>query len=735
VVGRRIEDLSSGFLSLFKGIKSRRISLFSPEDTEALVRLSEQNDSLKWSDEAVSKVKEVSGGHPFLTQQLCQVIWDNLYDNEPEQAPTVNAEDVEQAVPEALKTAENSLTWLYDGLGPAERVVASALAQAGPKAIAQEELEKILQESGVRILIGELQDAPRVLADWDLIQPEAEGYKFRVEMLRRWIAQKKPLSRVQEEIDRVLPVADNLFQAAYGIYQGGDLDGAVPLLQQAVKLNPNHLKGNHLLAEILLAQNKTDEALKILEMLYEYNPAAARPRLIQALLIKAKGEKEEENRLHFYEKILELDARQPEALSEYEKICLKRGDEAFRKFDIDNVVETLKKAFRFSPDAVQKIVRFVLDRAEKENDENRQLLLYEKVLEMDSQQSEVAKITKKIWEKKGDIAVKNEAFEEALDCYSKAEVPEKTARVQQRLHIENLYAQSVAMIAEKPEKAVELLKEVIAFDPRFKEAAKMLYRTVSREDIDANKKEMAKHIKGLTEQIRGLEKEKNIFQKQLNGIFQEHSATVGIIKKSSKKKLRINLFFCLCSIPIIIIIIKLLGFRISSDSDVTIIILFLTILTMLPVTIFLFFATLSKMQEQFLFRLNQDWRPITYVENKYNDNGDGTITDQSAGLTWEKSGSGMRTYKFAEAYIEKLNKEKFADRKNWRLPTVEELMSLLEEKKQSNGLYINPIFDKKQKWCWTADKRSFGGVWCVHFGYGKVIRSHAFTYVRAVCSE
>ena len=203
VVGRRIEDLSSGFLSLFKTIRSRRISLLSPEDTEALVRLSEQNDSLKWSKDAVSKVKEVSGGHPFLTQQLCQVIWDNMYDEEPEESPTVNVKDVEQAVAEALKTAENSLAWLYDGLGHAERVVEAALAQAGPKAITQEELEQILQESGVRILIGELQDAPRVLADWDLIQPEEGGYRFRVEMLRRWIAQKKPLVDLLKRIYQI----------------------------------------------------------------------------------------------------------------------------------------------------------------------------------------------------------------------------------------------------------------------------------------------------------------------------------------------------------------------------------------------------------------------------------------------------------------------------------------------------------------------------------------------------
>jgi len=224
VVGRRIEDLSSEFLSLFKGVKSRRVSLLSCEDAEALVRLSERNESLKWEDDSVAKVQALAGGHPFLTQQLCQSIWENMYDDDPENAPVVKANNVSDAVPETLKSATNSLEWLWDGLGPAERVVASAIAEAGAKVITQGELEKLLQESGIRILIGELQDAPRVLKGWDIIQPENGGYRFQVEMLRRWIVQKKPLARVQDEIDRIKPVAESLFQAAYGFYQAGPVE-------------------------------------------------------------------------------------------------------------------------------------------------------------------------------------------------------------------------------------------------------------------------------------------------------------------------------------------------------------------------------------------------------------------------------------------------------------------------------------------------------------------------------
>ena len=56
--------------------------------------------------------------------------------------------------------------------------------------------------------------------------------------------------------DHIEPVAENLYRAALGLYQGGKLDQATALLRQAVALNPNHLRANLLLADILLAQDK-----------------------------------------------------------------------------------------------------------------------------------------------------------------------------------------------------------------------------------------------------------------------------------------------------------------------------------------------------------------------------------------------------------------------------------------------------------------------------------------------
>ncbi len=126
------------------------------------------------------------------------------------------------------------------------------------------------------------------------------------------------------------------------------------------------------------------------------------------------------------------------------------------------------------------------------------------------------------------------------------------------------------------------------------------------------------------------------------------------------------------------------------------------------------------------------------VENKFSiQPGESVVYDATTGLYWQKSGSEQRiSYNDAKTYVAYLNNRNFGDSKNWCLPTLEEAMSLMEPAKKNGDLYIDPIFDRKQRWIWTADKGAASAVWVVIFFDGYCVSydfsSYGSFYVRAV---
>ena len=132
--------------------------------------------------------------------------------------------------------------------------------------------------------------------------------------------------------------------------------------------------------------------------------------------------------------------------------------------------------------------------------------------------------------------------------------------------------------------------------------------------------------------------------------------------------------------------------------------------------------------------------PIRYVENQFEDKGD-VIVDRATGLMWQKSGSREPlTYEEARKYIDQLNRKRFGGYDDWRLPTIEELLSLVEPELSSEYLYLDPVFDSRQKWVWSADlwhiqdEEASGSAWNVYFSSGNVhwLFLNSLSYVRAV---
>ena len=125
---------------------------------------------------------------------------------------------------------------------------------------------------------------------------------------------------------------------------------------------------------------------------------------------------------------------------------------------------------------------------------------------------------------------------------------------------------------------------------------------------------------------------------------------------------------------------------------------------------------------------------------RYKDNNDGTITDNYTGLMWVKDGESVGcnsgkalTWKEAVSFCKKLN---YADYDDWRLPDLEDLLSIADNTKYD--LAIDVIFINTNGdfyWTSTTVTKKPTNAWTVLFTLGGLgVNKHkaASHYVRPV---
>ena len=137
--------------------------------------------------------------------------------------------------------------------------------------------------------------------------------------------------------------------------------------------------------------------------------------------------------------------------------------------------------------------------------------------------------------------------------------------------------------------------------------------------------------------------------------------------------------------------------------------------------------------------IEHDYNLKAVVYHFYLFSGDEVVVDNATGLMWHQSGSDDEIlWDGAKEWVEDLNSEEgYAGYHGWRLPTVDEAVSLLESSKKNGDLYIDPVFSNKQVWIQTGDRNGSAGAWIVIFFrtgcvHGSLV--YKWFYVRPVLS-
>lgn len=135
-----------------------------------------------------------------------------------------------------------------------------------------------------------------------------------------------------------------------------------------------------------------------------------------------------------------------------------------------------------------------------------------------------------------------------------------------------------------------------------------------------------------------------------------------------------------------------------------------------------------------LFAVNELYRPLTPVCNQLEAVGE-TVVDRATRLVWQRQASRYpMTFAGAFEYVGQLNRQNFNGCTQWRVPTVNELLSLLADDGGHRIFADSPA--RAVKWVWSCDRHGHHESWYVNMdmGFAGIQDASCLNHVRAVVS-
>ncbi|MEO0407567.1 MAG: AAA family ATPase, partial [Cyanobacteria bacterium P01_A01_bin.135] len=157
------------------------LGYLKPDEARQLIEQPSPDFALRYEPEACDRVLALTQGHPFLVQLLCAEIVVLKNEQDPSVRRLATLQDVEEAVPETLSSGSMFFSDIEGNqLTPAaNQVMRQITAQGEGATVPQVTLTQQMPNVDVAEAIALLQRR-------ELIDPTEEGYRIRVELIRRW---------------------------------------------------------------------------------------------------------------------------------------------------------------------------------------------------------------------------------------------------------------------------------------------------------------------------------------------------------------------------------------------------------------------------------------------------------------------------------------------------------------------------------------------------------------------
>jgi serine/threonine-protein kinase len=138
------------------------------------------------------------------------------------------------------------------------------------------------------------------------------------------------------------------------------------------------------------------------------------------------------------------------------------------------------------------------------------------------------------------------------------------------------------------------------------------------------------------------------------------------------------------------------------------------------------------------FDLDGLMRPKRYKPHRFELWGRHLLFCLDTGLIWQREGAGFSlTWEKAHKYVEYLNHKNWQGRNSWRLPTSEELLTLLRPPSMLRDFGFGSYFSSDVHWLWSSDACSKRTAWTIDLveSYFERLDKDGMASVCAVCSS
>ena len=197
-LGSGLEEMAKDYAFLFSVSLYRRISFLEPAAARELITRPVRGH-YEVTPQAVTKILQVTSGHPYYTQLVCHCMFD-AWSRAPK--PVMDAADVEAVLAEAIELGSANLTYVWEDSAPEEKALMAGVAAAmrhGTGPVIVDTALDAWHELGVRLPEREVARALRSLTSREVLTGD-QAYRFSVDLQRLWCEKHRHLDWVKDEL-------------------------------------------------------------------------------------------------------------------------------------------------------------------------------------------------------------------------------------------------------------------------------------------------------------------------------------------------------------------------------------------------------------------------------------------------------------------------------------------------------------------------------------------------------